>query len=596
MHVNDYFVIAKLSNMKLKALIFFLGLFLCGHLYAQGPPPPCGLNPYYECDIDNDGFTQFDLVSKYDFAFCAVYQFNLDPNDYYPTQFYESEADMLNETNPIANPSNYTNVVKWEHPIFFRANKIAPDGSFDVLTSYDETLYAVPVPTPNGSVSYHACSSSNPGFAEFLLSSKNEEILSGQVGYEVDYFDNYNDALNLTNKLPNTYTNTIQNQQTIYVNVHSGHINGCQEIIEMSLVVEDICQDLGIYISSYGNPSPGFFNTNILNVINEGTGDISSGTIEFSLDNNLEFNGTAVSGSDFTITETSGGFTLDFTNLNIGESLTVYISIFCPVSVSPGLETTNTAAHITSDEDVNPYNNQFSLSQIVVASYDPNDITEAHGPQIEYNDFSSDDYLFYTIRFQNVGTANAVNIRIENILDSQLDESTFEMISSSHTYSVTRMANELEWTFNNINLPYESADEPNSHGFVMYKIKPKPGFMVNDIIPNNAAIYFDFNPAVITNTFETEFIETLSTEDFGTSEFTIYPNPATNTINLIFGKAVNDKIYINIYDIQGKLILNSNAELRNNATNFIITSLKSGMYFLKLNNSSFEAVRKLIIK
>jgi len=170
---------------------------------AQGIPPPSGLNPYYECEVDNDGYTQFDLVAYYDFAFCAVYQNNLDPNDYYPTQFYESEADMLNETNPIANPSSYINVIQWEQPIFFRANKITPDGSFDVLTSYDETLYVLPFPTPNGSVTYAACSSSNPGFAEFVLSSKNDEILSGQVGYELDYYETYNDALNSTNKLSN---------------------------------------------------------------------------------------------------------------------------------------------------------------------------------------------------------------------------------------------------------------------------------------------------------------------------------------------------------------------------------------------------------
>ena len=270
--------------MKIKALFFLIGILVSGFINAQGIPPPCGLNPYYECELDNDGYTQFDLVAYYDFAFCAVYQNNLDPNDYYPTVFYESEADMLNEINPIANPSNYANVLQWEQPIFFRANKIAPDGSFDVLKSYDETLYVLPFPTPNATVTYASCSSNSPGFAEFVLSSKNEEILSGQLGYEVDYYETYNDALNSTNKLSNYYTNIVQYQQTIYANVHTGYNNSCQAIVSLELSVQDICQDIGVYLSSLRNPAPGFYYSNQLTIKNEGTADVSSGTVAFNLD------------------------------------------------------------------------------------------------------------------------------------------------------------------------------------------------------------------------------------------------------------------------------------------------------------------------
>ena len=55
-------------------------------------------------------------------------------------------------------------------------------------------------------------------------------------------------------------------------------------------------------------------------------------------------------------------------------------------------------------------------------------------------------------------------------------------------------------------LPVSVANTMTGKGYITFKIKPKPGYAVGDIIPNNASIYFDFNPAIITNTFQTEFV------------------------------------------------------------------------------------------
>src|SRR5690606_13526866 len=85
---------------------------------------------------------------------------------------------------------------------------------------------------------------------------------------------------------------------------------------------------------------------------------------------------------------------------------------------------------------------------------------------------------------------------------------------------------EVRFIFNNINLPDSTNDEPNSHGYIAFKIKPKINVQVGDVISGVAKIYFDFNPPIITNTVNTEIVETLSIDEASAETFKLYPNPA----------------------------------------------------------------------
>ena len=119
-----------------------------------------------------------------------------------------------------------------------------------------------------------------------------------------------------------------------------------------------------------------------------------------------------------------------------------------------------------------------------------------------------------------------------------------------------RNGNQLTWTFDNINLPAQSQDDFASNGYVYYKIKPNAGYAVGTIIPNTAEIYFDFNAPVITNTFETEFVENnLSVDEFNVNGFALFPNPATSTINIKLNNISSGTASIEIIDVQGKIVI-----------------------------------------
>ena len=147
-----------------------------------------------------------------------------------------------------------------------------------------------------------------------------------------------------------------------------------------------------------------------------------------------------------------------------------------------------------------PYHHEYCA--VVRNSYDPNDkavIPAGIGP----NKFiSRDDLLQYTIRFQNTGNDTAFNIIVRDTVDIHLlDLSTLTQVESSHPYQFTIEGNGiLTWRFNNILLPDSTVNEPGSHGYVRFSIRQKAYNNYGIQIQNSAAIQFDFNPYVLTNT------------------------------------------------------------------------------------------------
>ncbi|MFM9983663.1 MAG: hypothetical protein ACKVOK_00420, partial [Flavobacteriales bacterium] len=158
--------------------------------------------------------------------------------------------------------------------------------------------------------------------------------------------------------------------------------------------------------------------------------------------------------------------------------------------------------------DINPADNELITSVAVVGSYDPNDITV----NIEAQNFAELPTeglsLDYTIRFQNTGTAPAEFVRVTDIIEEDLNLGSIEILGSSHEFQLSFNENrEVEWLFENIQLPDSASDLEGSQGYIHYRIKTNPDVMIDDVIENTAAIYFDYNEPVITNTATTDFYE-----------------------------------------------------------------------------------------
>ena len=342
------------------------------------------------------------------------------------------------------------------------------------------------------------------------------------------------------------------------------------------------------------SPRPGFTRNCYLYYRNNSLTTTTNGTITF-VKNDLEtINNIYQSGT----IATSNGFTYNYTNLAPQESRTITITLQTPTIPNVNLgDLLTISSHISNiSGEVTLENNNSILTQTVIGSYDPNEVYESHGTEIPINNFTSNDNLNYTITFENTGTANAEFIRIENLLSNKLNPSTIEMIGSSHNYDLKRENNKLTWFFYDIDLPPTSQNSTLSQGFVSYRIKPNPGYAIGDIIPNTASIFFDYNPPIITNTFNTEFVAPLNNLDFNSGNFIVYPNPANGLVQISLKNNFDTIQNVTIFDVLGKIVKKVEA-VNSNQTNINISQLSSGVYMVEvITENNLKQVKKLVIK
>src|SRR5690606_12969327 len=128
------------------------------------------------------------------------------------------------------------------------------------------------------------------------------------------------------------------------------------------------------------------------------------GTTILDGDINLTFNDTKLtflSASEPISNQTANSVAFDYTGLSPFESSTILVDFHVaepPITeIGDQLSFTATINPITGD--FTEEDNTFTFEQIVVGSYDPNDIQVLEGESIFIEE--ADDYLHYIIRFQN---------------------------------------------------------------------------------------------------------------------------------------------------------------------------------------------------
>jgi hypothetical protein len=134
-------------------------------------------------------------------------------------------------------------------------------------------------------------------------------------------------------------------------------------------------------------------------------------------------------------------------------------------------------------------------------------------------------------------------------------------------------------------------DEPNSIGFIAYKIKPKNNVAVGDIITGEAKIYFDYNAPIITNEVSTEIVQPLSVTEFDTNSIAMFPNPTKGMVTIQSDSVIK---HVTIIDMNGRKL--DSKEFSNSSTEcqLATNNLSAGMYFVKIETSSGTLIQKLI--
>jgi uncharacterized repeat protein (TIGR01451 family) len=255
------------------------------------------------------------------------------------------------------------------------------------------------------------------------------------------------------------------------------------------------------------------------------------------------------------------------------------VDLLVPVSTPLGTELVSTWTVSNTLPDANAANDTEQSLRTVTGSYDPNvkELRTSSGSSATQYFLGVDQYLDYTIHFQNTGTDTAFTVVVTDTLDAALDMASFQQGSTSHPCTVDFLAGRVvRWTFANILLVDSTTNEAGSHGLTTFRIRLAEPVIPGTVIPNAADIYFDFNPPI--RTPDALLITELSTglpRATGTAMHVV-PNPAHDRMSLV---GAPDAARVWVLAADGRRVLEH--DLRNGAT-WSVSALPAGLYTVQV--------------
>lgn len=171
------------------------------------------------CDNDQDGLSSINLENKIDETLPNRSGFNIDVF----TTFEDANNNIIANAIPVAERANYTTNTQ---TIFIRIEDSTSGTGCYAVVSFEIIINTIPIIPAD--IIFRACEANGANFGDFILMDADAEILNGQPGKEVYYFENQTDAVNgnLANAIPKDVAYNSESK-TIYIRVENSTDSTC---------------------------------------------------------------------------------------------------------------------------------------------------------------------------------------------------------------------------------------------------------------------------------------------------------------------------------------------------------------------------------
>lgn len=345
------------------------------------------------------------------------------------------------------------------------------------------------------------------------------------------------------------------------------------------------CNSSTVVYAQGAPPRPGFTNQVNITFTNQFSALPVNATLRLYYDGQQQVSG--VSNGAMLIDSVNHFIEWHMVNLLPGNYYSAYGIFHTPVSTPLGA-VMNYRGQISDVSCSNTDTSDIVEQLIVVGSYDPNDKSVSPVGD-EHGTVPTNSTLKYTIRFQNTGTYMAETVKIMDTLSNYLDASSLQVLAASHNYAVQIDGQKVQFTFAHINLPDSFSNEPQSHGFIQFSVKPKNPVVPGSSFTNTGYIYFDYNPAIVTNSVATVLDNSSGLNTITANNLlTVYPNPSSEGIWQVAADGALAGAPLEVTDLTGRVVFQSIA-IRLNL--LPLNFLSNGVYILRIGGHSVRLVK-----
>ena len=587
--------------MKQKLLFFFLFTFSITTMFAQVANQPSDL---VICDNDNDGFALFDLTVLD--AQVLGSQSGID----YTITYHETQTEAITGANPIASP--YGNVVSGYQTIHIRVEENETQNT--ALTTVN--LIVNPVPIPTQTTPLELCDDDNDEIATFDLTINDNQITAGNADWSVSYYESQMDAeMQLNNILtPTSYDNTYS-PQTLYVAVTDVN-TGCVGFTTLTLyVLPNPSGAMGIPSDleqcDYNNNVTAEFDL----TINEGVINPSGEPFNITY-----FLSEADASANTGVLATPDNF------INTTNPQTIYVRV---EALEGCFAVTNFDLIINSLPELNLESSYtFCLGDTLVLDTElsaldysfqwATDSGPLPGETQPFLTVSEPGFYYVTVvAFSGCGMVTTM-VNVVEVVCTDIDNDG--VIDADE--DINGNGNLEDDDTDNDNIPNYLDDDDDGDGVdTLIEINIVLGRNVshifvdtdNDLIENFLdddddgdnvlTIDEDYNNNGDPTDDDTnnnnipDYLEpsvALSVTGFNVSEFSMFPNPTKDEVTIQISNSSSVDGLINIYNIQGKMIL-KDIKLQEQSSTLDISNLESGLYFVELTAGNSKTIEKLMV-
>lgn len=343
-------------------------------------------------------------------------------------------------------------------------------------------------------------------------------------------------------------------------------------------------QDLIMALVVSPPPRPGFSNTVWLHCLNYGTMVVEA-SLSFTYDAAQGYVSSSIAPDQIN----GQTLTWDLPAMQVGEARSISVLLSTPVSTPLGTTFLYVAQADPLATDATHPDNVVQHTTTVVGSWDPND-KQVSPASLTPDDVAVGQRVEYLIRFQNTGSYPAERVLVMDSLSDGLEWSTFQFLGASHPCTWFMENGILFFEFNDIQLPDSVSNEPASHGFVRFSIVPNAGLLLGEVVPNIAAIHFDFNDPVITNNaaFSVQVEQGIASASIAT--IGVHPNPVGE--QLILSVPGSAMVRFTVQDALGRTVQRGNGQ----GPRFVVPvdGLGCGVHTVKLVDGTVEQVARFV--